>query len=263
MFGEGAGVSAGFGRGCIFVIGVTTLAVGVAGVLAARDLGRLAGYSLLISVGTLLGVIVFGDADALAGGLFYMIVSTLGAAAFFLLGGLIGQNGADEAEEPPLLEAFDPEDEGEFTEEDERPVILSAPVGILSGGFLICTLLIAGIPPLPGFLAKLAMLAPLLREPVGPVPGAAALMAALIIGSSLFSLVALARAGIQIWWAEPERISPTIRVGEAAPLAVLLAALLMLTVAAQAPFAFVQRTATQILEPSRYIEAVLGREARP
>jgi multicomponent K+:H+ antiporter subunit D len=86
-------------------------------------------------------------------------------------------------------------------------------------------------------------------------------MAALIVGSSLFSLIALARAGIQIWWAEPNRIPPTIRVGEAAPLATLLIGLLVLTVVAQAPFGFMQRTAAEISHPSGYIQAVLGREA--
>ncbi|MCC7265949.1 MAG: monovalent cation/H+ antiporter subunit D [Caulobacteraceae bacterium] len=262
LFGADAGASAGFGRGWVFTAGVVTLAVGVVGILAARDLGRLAGYSLLISVGTLLGMIVFADAAAIAGGLFYLVVSTLGVAAFFLLSGLIGPDGGDTFTDPPLLEAYDPEEEaGLFTEEDERPVVISAPVGILSAGFLICTLLIAGIPPLPGFLAKVAMLAPLLAAPEGPLPGAATLLAVLVIGSSLLSLIALARAGIQIWWAEPNRIPPTIRLGEAAPLALLMLALLVLTVTAQAPLGFMQRTAAELSEPGRYIEAVLSGDA--
>jgi len=263
LFGAEAGPSAGFGRSWVFVAGAVTLAVGVIGILAVRDLGRLVGYSLLISVGTLLGVMVFADAQALAGGLFYLVVSTLGAAAFFMLSGLIGPDGADEFEDPPLLEAYDPEDQGLFTEEDESPVVISAPVGVLSAGFLVCTLLVVGLPPLPGFLAKVAMLEPLLRAPAGPVPGAALLMAAIILGSSLLSLIALARAGIQIWWADPDRIPPTIRVGEAAPAGLLVAGLLVLTVVPQGPYAFMQRTAAQLLDPARYVEAVLGKEPRP
>ncbi|WP_334163159.1 monovalent cation/H+ antiporter subunit D [Phenylobacterium sp.] len=258
VFGDDAAASAGFGRGWILAVGVATLVVGVIGMLAVRDLGRLTGYSLMISVGALLGVVVFAEPQALAGSLFYMVVSTLGAAALFLLSGVIGPEGADEFEEPPLLEALDPGDAGQFTEEDESAVLISAPVGILSAGFLICTLLVAGVPPLPGFLAKVAMLAPLLQAPPGPVPGAAMAVAALIIGSSLFSLIALARAGIQIWWAEPNRIPPTIRLGEALPLGLLLIALLLLTVVVEAPFRYMQRTAAQLLEPNQYIEAVLG-----
>ena len=262
LFGDGAGSSAGFGREWVFVAGIVTIGVGVVGLLAARDVGRLAGYSLLVSVGTLLGVVAFGEPGALAGGIFYMVVSTLAAAAFFLLSGLIGPDGADDFEDPPLLEAYDPDDDGVFTEADESPVVIPAPIGILSAGFLICTLLIAGIPPLPGFLAKVAMLAPLIEGPPGPTPGAATLMIVLIIGSSLFSLIALARAGIQIWWAESNRIPPTIRLGEVTPLAVLMAALLTLTVLAEAPFGFARRTADQLLAPDRYIASVLG-DGRP
>ena len=263
VFGAEAGESAGLGRGWLFAAGVATLGVGVVGMLAARDLGRIAGYSLLVSVGTLLGVIVFSDAALLAGGLFYMFVSTLGAAAFYQLNGLIGAEGADGFDDPPTLEAYDPEDAGLLTEEDARAGSIPAPVGILSAGFLICTLMIAGIPPLPGFLAKYAMLAPLLQGPAGPVAGAAPVLAALLVGSSLLALIALARAGIQIWWAEPRRIPPTIRLGEAAPLGALLLALLVLTFAVEGPFGFIERAAAQALAPTQYSGGVLHGEPAP
>lgn len=262
LFGEGAGPSALFGREWIFATGLATLVVGVIGILAARDLGRVGGYSLLISVGTLLGLIVFADAGALAGALVYLAVSTLGAAAFFLLTGLIAPEGDDTFEEPPPLEAYDPEGDGLLTDDDARPVVISAPVGILSAAFLVCTLLIAGLPPLPGFMAKVAMLAPMLQGIPGPAPGAARIMAALLIGSSLFSLIALARAGIQLWWAEPDRIPPTLRLGEAAPVALLLVALLGLTFSMEGAYGFMQRTAADLLQPARYVESVIG-QGRP
>jgi multicomponent K+:H+ antiporter subunit D len=261
LFGVDAGASAGFGSGWLFVAGVVTVGLGMAGMLAARDLGRLAGYGLMVSAGTLIGVFVFSDASALAGGLFYLVVSTLGAAALYLLSGLIGPDGGDRFEAEPALEAYQSEAEDMFTEEDERPVLIPAPVGILSGGFLICTLIIAGIPPLPGFLAKFAMLAPLLQDPPGPLPAAAPVMAALIVASSFFALVALARAGIRIWWAESGRIPPVIRVGEVVPVTALLLACLALTFVVEGPFAFVRRTADQTLDPAQYVQAVLGPEA--
>ncbi|MDX9998751.1 MAG: monovalent cation/H+ antiporter subunit D [Phenylobacterium sp.] len=263
VFGGEAGESAGLGREWLFFAGVATLAVGVVGMLAARDMRRIAGYSLLVSVGTLLGAISFGDTALLAGALFYMFVSTLGAAAFYQLSGLIGPEGGDAFEDPPTLEAYDPEDDGLLTEDDERAVAIPAPIGILSAGFLICTLIIAGIPPLPGFMAKFAMLGPLLQEPEGPMSGAAALLAALLVGSSLLALIAMARAGIQIWWADPGRIPPTIRLGEAAPLGALLFGLLVLTFAIEGPYTFIQRAAMQALAPSQYSSAVVEGEAGP
>jgi multicomponent K+:H+ antiporter subunit D len=77
------------------------------------------------------------------------------------------------------------------------------------------------------------------------------------------ALIALARAGIHIWWAEPDRIPPTIRAGEAAPVAALLLGLLALTAAVQGPLSFAERTASDIGRPDRYIEAVLGGAPRP
>src|SRR5690606_29154222 len=133
----------------IFLMGLATLSAGAIGMLAARDLGRLAGYSVMLSAGTLLCAVVFDDPAVLTGALLYMVVSTCGAAAFYLMGGLIAPDGDDVFEEP-VLEAYDPENDGSFTEEDERAVVMPAPVGLLSAGFLICTLVIAGLPPLPG-----------------------------------------------------------------------------------------------------------------
>jgi multicomponent K+:H+ antiporter subunit D len=236
--------------------------VGIIGMLAARDLGRLIGYSLLMSSGTLLAVIAFGDAGVLAGGLFYLTVSTLAAGALYLLAGMIGPE-RDDIEEPVVLEPYNPEADGLYTEDDERTVRIPAPIGILSGGFLIAALMIAGLPPLPGFLAKFAMLAPLLQGPAGPFGWAAWLLAALVILSSLFALVALARAGIQIWWADDHPVPPTIRLGEVAPLMLLLAACLLLAVAVEGPFGFIQRTAAQLIGSGPYIEAVLGTAGRP
>src|SRR6185295_3668172 len=65
--------------------GMATLAFAIAGVLAAQDLGRIAGYSLLASSGTLLAAIGVGSAAAAGAALYYLIASTLGIAALFLL----------------------------------------------------------------------------------------------------------------------------------------------------------------------------------
>ena len=124
-------------------------------------------------------------------------------------------------------------------------------------------LLIAGIPPLPGFLAKVGMVAPLLAAPAGPFPTAALVLAGVVIASSLFSLIALARAGIQIWWAEPDRVASTIRLHEGASVGALLLALLALTFAIDAPLDYLSRAAHELLDTSQYVGAVLGEEARP
>ena len=65
--------------------GMATIAYGVSGMLAAQTLGRLAGFNLIVSSGTLLAAIGAGQAAATGAALYYLLVSTLGSAAFFLL----------------------------------------------------------------------------------------------------------------------------------------------------------------------------------
>src|SRR5690606_16971889 len=102
---------------------------------------------------------------------------------------------------PLELQAYDPPSAPLFAEEDETIVVISAPVALLSAVFLACTLLIAGLPPLPSFIAKFAMLASLAEASGGsPLPGGGVALFALIILSSLCALIAMSRAGIQIFW---------------------------------------------------------------
>ncbi len=259
LFGPEAGASADFGRAWLFVTGGVTVAAGLAGVLAVRDLGKLAGYKLVVSAGTLLCAISFGQPQVTGGAIFYLVVSSLGASALFLLAGLIGDRG-DDYEAAPPLEDYDPADDGLYTEEDERAVVINAPVGILSAAFLVVTLMAAGIPPFPGFFAKVALLWPL-------VPALdtwrGGLLAGLLIASSLVLLIALMRAGIQLWWVPQEQAPITIRLAEIAPLGALVAVFVALTIAVQPPLAFALRAADQLHSPGSYVRAVLGAEGRP
>src|SRR5690606_37748387 len=108
-----------------------------------KDLERLASYALLVSAGTLVGAVGLGDPAITGAVLYYLVVSTLGTAAFFMLAGLIAPDGQDESDEPTMLEAFDPADDLHFSEEDESAVVISAPAAILGASFLACTVLIA------------------------------------------------------------------------------------------------------------------------
>ncbi len=84
------------------------------------------------------------------------------------------------------------------------------------------------------------------------------LLMTLLVSSSLLALIALMRSGVQIWWVEAESAPATIRVVEIAPVAALLVLLLALTVLAQAPLGYAQRTAAQLHTSSNYASAVLA-----
>ncbi|OYW30640.1 MAG: monovalent cation/H+ antiporter subunit D [Caulobacter sp. 12-67-6] len=260
LFGPDAGLSAGFGGEWLFAVGALTIGAGSVGVLAVRDLGRLGGYNLVISAGTLLAAISFGSPAITAGALFYMMISTLGAAALYLIAGLIAVERGDEFKGPGRLEDYDPADDGLYTEEDERAVVITAPVGILSAAFLAITLMVAGIPPLPGFFAKVAILIPLMNE-LGSWEGT--LLITLLVAASLVVLIALVRAGIQIWWVEGDRLPPALRLTEIVPVGALLLLFMVLTVVLQVPLGFAHRAAAQLHTPSNYVDTVLGAEAAP
>ena len=85
LFGDQAQESAGFGFDVLLYGGMITMAFGAVGVVASQALGRLAGYSVLVSSGTLLAAVGWGSTGVTAGALFYMVSSTLTIAAFFLL----------------------------------------------------------------------------------------------------------------------------------------------------------------------------------
>src|SRR6185503_12266043 len=65
--------------------GMATVAFGAIGSLASQDMARLAAFSVLVSSGTILAAIGLGQVSVTGAALFYLISSTFGLGAFFLL----------------------------------------------------------------------------------------------------------------------------------------------------------------------------------
>src|SRR3546814_17268168 len=108
---------------------------------------RLAGFSLLVSSGTLLAAIGTGQPAATGSLLFYLVASTLGIGAFFLLIELVERGreaGADML--AVTMEAYGEDEEEALDEEDEAGVALPAAMAILGVSFVSCALLLAGLP---------------------------------------------------------------------------------------------------------------------
>jgi multicomponent K+:H+ antiporter subunit D len=259
LFGGDAGAtSSHFGSEWLLWLGIITLVVGSIGMLGARELGKLAAYCVLVSSGTLLGAVALHSPAVTAGALAYLVVSVLGIAAFFLLAGLVAPR--ESADGEAQLEPYDPAVDALFAAEDERRVTSPAPVVVLATCFLACGLLLAGLPPLSGFIAKFALLAPMLDEGTG-----ATVLFALTIAAGLCTVIAMARAGIQVFWADEDQAFPRVEPGETISVVSLLGICLVITFVVAAPWDYLAATARQIHAPEHYIHAVMGQatETRP
>jgi multicomponent K+:H+ antiporter subunit D len=182
-------------------------------------------------------------AAATAATLYYLLHSTLAAAALFLLADLLAERRGALRDEIVAAPAFPQLD-------------------LLAGGFFLAAIATAGLPPLSGFLGKLWILDALRVHPAWPWLWAA------ILGTSLLGILAFARAGSLLFWkteaiAAPADPHPAPRHGPAAlPLVAtgLLLALPVLLAAFAGPIAReLEATAGQLHERAAYVEAVLGR----
>ena len=263
-----AGASAGFGDRVLVWGGIATLAYGAIGMMASQQLARLAGYSVIASSGTLIAAVGF-DAPVLGGAaLYYLASSTLAACALFLLVELLERSRQVEIA-PPLLDDgndalpmfFDAEPPaGTNLDDDEEALIgraIPSALVFLGVAFTVCAMVIAGLPPLAGFVAKLGMLAALLQR----ADAASWTLFALLLVSGMAAATALLRVGMRHFWTTQDRPAPRLRVAETLPIAGLLAATVVLVVQADAVLAYTRATADLLHEPARYMAAVMS--ARP
>ncbi|MES2786359.1 MAG: monovalent cation/H+ antiporter subunit D [Pseudomonadota bacterium] len=235
--------------------GMATLVFGMVGMLGSQDLGRIASCSLVVSSGTLLATLGVGGPDVVAPAFFYLVTSTLGTAALFLLVELIERSRVPGANVLAVTaEAFRVDDE-DAQPEELVGVLIPATMAVLGLAFAFTSLLIAGLPPLPGFVAKFAMMAQVLDAPA--VSTGSWLVLALVVLSGLAAIIALARAGVRIFWADSARIAPRVRLIEIMPVAGLIALSLVLTIFAGPVMSFMQEARNSLHPADGYIRKVL------
>ena len=258
VFGDAAGALDGFGLAALSVGGMATLAFGAIGMLASQDGGRMAGYGAIISSGTLLAVIGHSGSAVLASGLYYLLGSTLAMAAFMLLIELT------ERIRPPgaaliaiTMEAFAIEDK------PEEPVGVGIPgsLAFLGLSFAACALVISGMPPLAGFVAKFSLFHAMLAsaaEAHGNVPARTWVLIALMVTGGLAAIIALMRLGVRTFWAAGVVTPPRLKVSEAAPVTALVLLCVLLTVQAGTVFDYLGRTVDGLTRNADYSARVLG-----
>ncbi|HQZ60724.1 MAG TPA: monovalent cation/H+ antiporter subunit D, partial [Acinetobacter sp.] len=126
-------------KSSLLVIGLVTSIYGVIGAIAAERLRRFVGFMVLSSVGTLLVAIAMMNTLAWAAALYYLIHSTLIAAAFYLFcGWMTFQRGVfkDHLKVAPRIK-------------QQKTAALT---------YFIIALMMAGLPPFSGFFGKVFIL---------------------------------------------------------------------------------------------------------
>jgi multicomponent Na+:H+ antiporter subunit D len=234
----------------LLVLAATTMLLGVLGALAQDDLNRVLSFMLVSHIGFMLfGLAVFSVAG-LTGTILYFVHHITVQAALFLVAGL-----AERRRSSTSLARL-------------GGLAATAPlVGVL---FLVPALSISGIPPLAGFVGKLALLQAAVDTATAPVLA----VAAVALLTSLLTLAAMARVWSKAFWGEaPEEdagagaeqgTTTTVRANHVMTAAATVAVGAGLTIAALAgPLsAFAERAATDLADREGYRSAVLdGKEA--
>jgi multicomponent Na+:H+ antiporter subunit D len=219
----------------LLVLSAITMVVGLIGALAQRDFRRVLSFNLLGHIGFTTVGLALWTPEALSGSILYVLHHMLVISCLFLVSGLLLRQ--------------------------RRTTDLRALGGLYrSQPAVACLALIAlfslaGIPPLSGFVAKVAVLTPM-------IGAGQYLLAAVSLSVSLLTVLSMARLWEESFWkvaplaSVPPRLSLTI----VAPVAFLVTLTLGLTAMAGPVSSLTRRAAEELLDGNAYVRAVLGEE---
>jgi multicomponent K+:H+ antiporter subunit D len=236
VFGEGAGAAAWVPAPYLLPAAMVSAVIGFAGVFVARSLSEQAAYAVIGSTGTLLIAVAGWTPDGLGAALYYLVHSTIAAAALFLVADVVARRrGAYGDTASPGADFADRQG-----------------VGLL---FMVAAIAVCGLPPLSGFIGKLLIL-----KSLAPLPDWGAGWAVILV-TTFIGVIGFARVGSAVFWkaaaAEPQQPVPgTGRADFAAP-AIALALLVALSVGAGWAVAYANAAAAQVLDPTQSAAVVL------
>lgn len=218
-----------------------TMVLGILGAIAQDDVKRILSFNIVSHIGFMVMGLALFSVAGLAGAIFYAVHHIVAMTALFLAGGLIEHVG------------------GSSRVSQLGNMVRSAPV--VAVVFLVPALALAGIPPLSGFVPKLALVEAGFAEHRYAVVAVSLLV-------SLLTLFSMMKIWIGVFWsAESEALEgrrhevgmmggPGLMVGPSVALGVMG---IGLAVAAGPLYELCQRAAADLLDPAQYVQAVLGR----
>jgi multicomponent Na+:H+ antiporter subunit D len=231
----------GYTHTLILVIAGLTMVTGVLGAVAQYDFRRLLAFHIVSQIGYLLMGLGLFTAAALAGTVYFMIHVIVAKSALFLVSGVVAR----------LTGSYDLKKLGGMSESHPWLAIL----------FIIPALSLAGIPPLSGFFAKLALIrAGMEIEQYAIVATALAV--------SILTLFSMIKIWAEAFWKEspnafkgetpPTNTAPQVTALHFGPIALMAVVIVIIGIGAESVLALATRAAEQLMDPAEYVQAVLG-----
>lgn len=228
----------------LLVIAAATMIIGVLGAIAQDDVKRILSFTIISQIGYMIMGLGFFTVAGVAAVVYSMVHHIVVKTTLFLTGGLIEHVAGSSR----LTRIGD--------------MIRTAP--FLAVLFLLPALSLAGVPPLSGFVSKLALIDAGVAVEQYPVVAVSLLV-------SLLTLFSMIRIWVGAFWnpavdpappAELRHDPPVGRLGGpvamVVPTAMLVVASLGIAAAAGPIYAFSERAARDLLDPARYVAKVIG-----
>ena len=227
----------------LLIIAGFTMLIGVLGAAAQNDFRRILSFHIISQIGYMVMGLALFSPLALAGSVFYIIHHIIVKANLFLVSGVVGRL------------------KGTFSLKSLGGIYSTYP--ILAALFLIPALSLAGIPPLSGFWAKLTIIKSGLEKEEFII-----VAVALFVG--LLTLFSMTKIWAEVFWKEgnvndnndnedkinifsDSSILPMI-----IPIIMLAFITLFIGLYPEPVISIAERASEELLNPERYIEAVLG-----
>lgn len=223
-------------------------------------------FCVIISSGTLLTALGMPGVALTGPSLYYLVSSVFAVATAFLLVEIISRT-----EDTPqnvlntTLEAFGIDDSDNQSDYSGEVVGVSIPAALafLGSAFIVCTLIIAGLPPFSGFIAKFALLSQavsLTSIQSGSAPIYAWFLVGFMIFSGMVTVIVMSRTGIRVFWANKNLNSPKLSIREALPISILIGLCLYITIFVNDVMVYMNATAKSLDNPAEYVEAVFSKK---
>lgn len=229
----------------LLVLATLTMIVGAIGALAQNDMKRILSFSIVSQIGYILFGLGINTAAGVAAAIFFLLHQIPVKTALFLVAGLV--------------ETIS----GSASLDRVSGLMRRSPFTAVMFGF--CGLSLIGLPPLSGFFGKLALVEAGFDSGQWFVTGTS-------LAVSLLTLMYLTKVWAQMFWGAPTAPEP-VRLGdgrvfelpERAPALMNAATLglvvvtLVIAVAAEPIWSMCIDAANDLVDPSNYVRAVLGR----